>query len=358
MTDLPPWPPPPHPHPPASAPATSEPEPHVPKPDAAPESDGAPEPEAALEPDYAPPPDDGTAATAGLVSRAKGAATHAKERADSVRADLESRRGESRTIDAAFGTWERDTSVGGGVLAGAIAFRLFLLMVPYVYVFVVGLGVAADASGKSTQDLAQQAGVAGLIAKSMSDLQPGSAWGRIVALVVGLYFVFITARAAVKVLYAVNALVWGVPMRRVANLSRAAIGLVLVLTLGVALTQLTHWLRDRSFIGGFLATVLVVAIPAVILLVTADRFFPHPDDVGWRELIPGAVLVGVGIEALSILTVYWIAHLVASKTETYGAIGTALAILFWAYVLGRILTAGATLNATVWYRDHPPDAPT
>jgi uncharacterized BrkB/YihY/UPF0761 family membrane protein len=343
MTDTPAWPPPPHPH---------QPTPHPPP--EAPDGATAAAPSAA--PDGAPGPI-GPEEPHGLVTRAKTTAAHAKDRADAVRTDLEGRRSDSRAIDAAFSTWERDTNVGGNVLSGAIAFRVFLLMVPFVYVVVVGLGVAADASGKSTQEVARDAGVAGLIARTMKDLQPSSVGARIVALVVGLYFLFFTARAAVKVLFAVNALVWALPMRRVANLSKAAVGLILTVLLTVVLVQLTHWLRARSFIGGFLAIVLIVLIPAVIWVVVSLRFFPHPSGVGWRDLVPGGVLVGAGMEALSIITVYWIGHLVSSKTETYGAIGTALAILFWAYVLGRVLTAGASLNASLWYRDHPEALP-
>ena len=42
---------------------------------------------------------------------------------------------------------------------------------------------------------------------------------------------------------------------------------------------------------------------------------------------------------------YWITRVIESKSETYGAIGAALGILFWAYLLGRILAGAAILNA-------------
>jgi uncharacterized BrkB/YihY/UPF0761 family membrane protein len=40
------------------------------------------------------------------------------------------------------------------------------------------------------------------------------------------------------------------------------------------------------------------------------------------------------------------------KSETYGAIGTALTVLLWAYVFGRIMTASAMLNAAGWKKAH------
>ncbi len=47
------------------------------------------------------------------------------------------------------------------------------------------------------------------------------------------------------------------------------------------------------------------------------------------------------------MTVYWFAHLVSRKSDTYGAIGTALAMLVWAYVIGRVVIAATVLNVTL-----------
>jgi uncharacterized BrkB/YihY/UPF0761 family membrane protein len=134
---------------------------------------------------------------------------------------------------------------------------------------------------------------------------------------------------------------------------RPALLFIVVVTGAVALIQITLWLRDRSFIAGLTAQILFIAVPAVLWLMMSMRFFVHAPDAGWRDLLPGAVLVGVGIQILHFVTVYWITHLVESKSETYGAIGSALAILFWAYLLGRILAAAAVLNAGTWQQSHP-----
>ena len=82
-----------------------------------------------------------------------------------------------------------------------------------------------------------------------------------------------------------------------------------------------------------------------------------PPEAGWRDLLPGAVLVGVGIQVLHFVTVYWITYLLESKSETYGAIGAAVAILFWAYLLGRIFAAAAVLNAGAWQQRHTASPP-
>ena len=58
-------------------------------------------------------------------------------------------------------------------------------------------------------------------------------------------------------------------------------------------------------------------------------------------------MMAIGADVLHLLTTYWIGHLVARKTNTYGALGIALAVLLWVYILGRIIVASAGLNAVL-----------
>ena len=44
---------------------------------------------------------------------------------------------------------DRDGEVGGGIIAGALAYRLFIWLLPLTLVAVAGLGIAADASSES-----------------------------------------------------------------------------------------------------------------------------------------------------------------------------------------------------------------
>ena len=105
------------------------------------------------------------------------------------------------------------------------------------------------------------------------------------------------------------------------------------------------------------AEILFTVIPTALWLLLSMRFFVHSPGAGWRNLLPGAVLVGLGVQVLHFVTVYWITRVIESKSETYGAIGAALGILFWAYLLGRILAGAAILNAAAWQQQHGPLPP-
>ena len=77
---------------------------------------------------------------------------------------------------------------------------------------------------------------------------------------------------------------------------------------------------------------------------------PHAPTSRGPRSSPARSFFGVGLEALHLVTVYWIAREVENKTETYGAIGFALALLLWAYLLGRLITSSAVVNETLWSR--------
>jgi uncharacterized BrkB/YihY/UPF0761 family membrane protein len=289
-------------------------------------------------------PSDAPAASSGF--KAKKAAAQAKF--VEVRRSLEEARPHSKTIDLAFAWWEHDVATGGAVLAAALAFRLFLFLVPYVFALVYGLGLFADAAGRDPERVAQQVGVAGLIATTIKVAGDQSITTRVIVFVTAAVAMIIAGRAVVKVVSVSHALVWRVPPRKYPHLTRAAGGLIGVVTAAGVFIQILTWLRAHSLPAGILGEVLFIGVPGTLWLVFSWRNLPHAPDVTWSDLIPGSVLFGVGVQILHFITVFWITRLLASKSETYGAVGAALAILFWTYLCGRLMTGSAVLNAAWW----------
>lgn len=62
----------------------------------------------------------------------------------SGQARLERARSRSMVVDTMVGVVRRERPVAVGILAASLAFRLFALLIPLCYVFVAGLGFAAD----------------------------------------------------------------------------------------------------------------------------------------------------------------------------------------------------------------------
>ena len=232
---------------------------------------------------------------------------------------------------------------------GALAFRVFLFMVPYVFVFVTAFGVGASAADKDPGTLARNAGIGGLVAKAVGSTGDLSLGSRIAALFVATFALVLATRALVKVLRIVHALIWRTRAGKTPKPTRAALVLIGLVTAAMVVSALIGKLRGQSLVLGLIATLLFVAVPFGAWLFVSTHL-PHPDDVPLSALVPGAAFFGLGVEALHVITVYWIARVVESKTDTYGAIGFALGLLLWAYIFGRLITTAAVINETLWSR--------
>jgi hypothetical protein len=188
-----------------------------------------------------PPPDPGTRGQAGTVDtpsrleRIRASAAAARAKGNEMFDQLEAARPRHRTIDIAFISVERDTAAAGSVLAAAVAFRIFLFLVPYVFVTVYGFGLFSSATGTDPQDVAAKAGIVGLLASTIEQAADQSLATRITVFVVALYALFSTARSLLKVLSAVHALAWQLRPPRRLKLTKPALMLIVVVTAVIAL---------------------------------------------------------------------------------------------------------------------------
>src|ERR1700728_962723 len=124
---------------------------------------------------------------------------HLRERAARTKAGIEARRADSASIDTAFEALERDSQSGGGVLAAAVAFRLFMFLVPYAFVMVTGFGLVSTAARENPGDPPRSAGISGLFAPPVTRTTPPSLANRLVSLVLGGFALALTARSLVGV---------------------------------------------------------------------------------------------------------------------------------------------------------------
>ena len=296
------------------------------------------------------PPDEGGAdrhARSGRVRSWVGRGrTWTTEERSRVEGALSSRREHSILIGAGFDIAELDVHVGGGILAGAVAFRLFLFMVPFVYILFTAVGLASTAANQDPATLAKTLGITGVLASAVVNGQDISVLSQFF-LVLGASVALIwTANGLVKTLYVVHWLIWGVPRLKPTGFRTigTTIGLAVLLTV---LAVATNVLRtDVGLLGSLLVALIVMSVAFAVWWWVSWRL-PHAP-VSARQLIPGAVLVALGVEVLHLMTTYWIGHVVARKSNTYGAIGIALAVLLWVYVLGRIIVASAGVNVALW----------
>jgi uncharacterized BrkB/YihY/UPF0761 family membrane protein len=268
---------------------------------------------------------------------------------------LQERRRTSSAVAAGFEIQELDANVGGGLLAGAIAFRMFLFLVPFVYIVFTVLGLSARLANEDPAHLAKTFGITGILAAAVVDTQDWSVWTQLVVLVGATFALFLTSGSLTKALFVVHWLVWRISQVKPAGLL-PRLTLIVVTLLVSALATALNSLRDHTGAAGtILAILLVLGVSFGIWWFVSWRL-PHPD-VPPKALIPGAVVIAIGMEVMHLLTTYWLGHLVARKSHSYGAVGIALAVLLWVYILGRIIVGSVGLNATLWRRSQAPPDP-
>ncbi len=81
----------------------------------------------------------------------------------------------------------------------------------------------------------------------------------------------------------------------------------------------------------------------VLLFTLLYYFIPHVK-VGWREVLPGAIMAGLLWQAAKQLFLYFVANYLSRSNLIYGSVGTIIAFLTWTYFSSLILLFGAYLN--------------
>ena len=94
----------------------------------------------------------------------------------------------------------------------------------------------------------------------------------------------------------------------------------------------------------------------VLLFALLYYFIPHVK-IGWREVLPGAILAGILWQIAKQLFLYFVANYLSRSNLIYGSVGTIIAFLTWTYVSSLVLLIGAYLNRYVAaYRQTVPAA--
>jgi uncharacterized BrkB/YihY/UPF0761 family membrane protein len=259
------------------------------------------------------------------------------------------------SVRVAFAAYRRDRRQAGGLLAGGLAFRLFLWLLPTALAIASAVRLLSDATARSPEAMAEDMGLGAALTAAVAAGARDSGRGTVALLVLGVLLMLWAANGMVKGLRLLAAVTWQIrpgqqkgALRWAAGFSGVALG---VLVLPVLLGPL----YGGGFGSDLAVSLLTIAILAALMVWVMGRL-PHPEDVGWAGLLPGAVLVGLGAEILRLVTAVYLAPRLARTEDLYGALGLAAVFLTWLYLGGRILVGGFALNAERWRATRPAEA--
>lgn len=248
-----------------------------------------------------------------------------------------------RPVVVGRAAYERDRDIGGGLLAGALAFRLFVWLAAFVVVLVAVLGFI-DAAGGDAASVFREGGITAIAAGQISSAAIDARRGRWLLLIAGLYALFSTSRTMVRSLWTSAQIAAHLPVTKPpvvkGVLAYNAVVFLLLITVAGA-----GRLREATPGPGLLITIASVAI-FVGLSWQALAWLPGPD-LGPRDLLPGAILLAVGLHLMHLVGTLYLPGRIERASDTYGTLGTAIVLLLWLYLFGRLMIAGGVLNATM-----------
>jgi uncharacterized BrkB/YihY/UPF0761 family membrane protein len=247
-----------------------------------------------------------------------------------------------------FEAYETERDLGGGLIAGGVAFRIFLWLVPFGLVVAALLSLWSEQDEQGLEEASRELGIGAAAAEAATEALQTS--GRDVWFVLG--FGLVTAAwftlGAVRALVLAHALAWQLKPPKISRPFRAIaiFNGLFVLHVGSGVT--IAWLREHLGTFSLLGTAVTLTASTAIVL-TAMWLLPRRA-THVRELLPGALLVAVGVQLIQVAVVYYFAPRLGRSEETYGALGAAATILVWLYAISRLITGAAFLNSTLWLR--------
>ena len=265
---------------------------------------------------------------------------------------LHGRLQQSPASKPALATFDRDRRMGGHLLAAALAFRLFAVLLPLALLVAVTLGYAATLDRSAPGDAGEAVGISEATLQSLAEsskLESETRWLVAASAVIMLLY---TAVKAARAVHAAHSLAWTGGVERVVHPFRA--GLVLIAAVAAIALVWGAVGRSRAELGagGLIVGVLAV-IPYSAVWLAVSLALPHAD-ARWTALLPGAAVVGAGLELIHLGTVLFISGQVERASDTYGPLGVAFTILVWLFLISRVVVGSAMLNSVLWQRaGHP-----
>jgi uncharacterized BrkB/YihY/UPF0761 family membrane protein len=122
---------------------------------------------------------------------------------------------------------------------------------------------------------------------------------------------------------------------------------VLAVGLQAFLPKISETLGLPAVVRFALGLILATSLAFAVL-----RLLPRAD-VPWTSILPGAVLMGVGMRLLGLAASTYFAYRLDHSNDLYGALGLAVVMMLFLFLVARLFVAAQFLNATLHRRGEP-----
>jgi len=245
----------------------------------------------------------------------------------------------------------RYDSLHGDQLAAAITLLAFLSIFPLLLVAIAVVGFFSAHSATLATSVIHRLGLTGTAATTLTGAISSAEHSRRAASVIGLLGLAWAGLGLVGALQYGYDQVWEVPSRGLRDRLFGVVwllGAALILAASAFMTAVVNWLPA---LFAPLGLALGLAVDVALWLWTAHTLTNR--DVGWRPLLPGAIVGAVGLEVLKAAGSFYVPRAVASSSALYGSLGIVFAVLAWLLLFGKLVIYSAVVNVVRYeQREH------
>jgi uncharacterized BrkB/YihY/UPF0761 family membrane protein len=285
----------------------------------------------------------GGAARRRLRERAQRARARGQELAGQAQTRFEQERRRRGWIRLLVHAWERDRDHGGGLLAGGLAYRIFLWQLPAAVFVVCLVGEVADAAARSPAEMMRGSRTSGVVVSTVAKGIEQAGSNRWWLLILGLVLMLWAARGLKAAVDVSCTIAWRLPARRrIRPIQLVEISAFLLATIA-SQTLLSSWLEGGLVEG----TVVWIVVTALTIGVAAVAFVLLPHAGSWLHVLPGAIGFAVAVRVMNLVVWIYFWHRIEHASDLYGSLGLSIAILLYLYLVARLFVGAQFVNATL-----------
>jgi uncharacterized BrkB/YihY/UPF0761 family membrane protein len=249
-------------------------------------------------------------------------------------------------ISQAIRSFEREQRSGAGLLAGGLAYRFFFWLVSFGLLTAAIASFWVRSSRGSVEDAAKSFGLSGVASHSAASAVSSGSHSRWYLLAAGILALLYFGIGAVRALRVAAIVGWRLKPTRMRKPLSASGMFTALFVLGLTVTSFASWVRHHSPALGVVFTLSLSVVFAGLSLF-AFHYLPRAERSDWRDLLPGAALVGVGFTCIHVFTVYYLSAKLERSPKLYGTLGAATVVLLGLYLIARVIVSAMFLNATL-----------
>lgn len=245
---------------------------------------------------------------------------------------------------------QRFREADGIVLAGYLAYRLFLLLIPLAAIVVATAGFSRAAATDTATHLKLGSAVTDSLRQAGGDVE-SSRWPLLMSGIAG----FVVATWGLLGGMQVSAArLWRIPTAKFPSKGKAFIRLCGSLLLFALVFYVSALVRRLGVVAGAAGSLAGFMSLAVAFFGLGWMLPRRCQD--WFWLLPGAAVGALGALVLQLLATFWLPERLADSSATYGAFGITLTVLTYLFFLAAVFLIAMVTNAVVFehYRDDPP----